>query len=49
MGRVTCLLFPMFMYLALVLADRQRQALAVGFACVQGLAAVLFFTWHQFL
>ena len=49
MGRVTSLLFPMFMYLALVLADRQRQALAVGFAVVQGLAAVLFFTWHQFL
>ena len=24
-------------------------ALAVGFAVVQGLAAVLFFTWHQFL
>ena len=49
MGRVTSLLFPMFMYLALVLADRQRQALAIGFAVVQGLAAVLFFTWHQFL
>ena len=49
MGRVTSLLFPMFMYLALVLADRQRQALAVGFAVVQGLAAVLFFTWHRFL
>ena len=49
MGRVTSLLFPMFMYLALVLADRQRQALAVGFAVVQGLTAVLFFTWHQFL
>ena len=49
MGRVTSLLFPMFMYLALVLANRQRQALAVGFAVVQGLATVLFFTWHQFL
>ena len=49
MGRVTSLLFPMFMYLALVLADRQRQALVCGFACVQGLAAVLFFTWHRFL
>ena len=49
MGRVTSLLFPMFMYLALVLADRQRQALVAGFACVQGLAAVLFFTWHRFL
>ena len=49
MGRVTSLLFPMFMYLALVLADRQRQTLVCGFACVQGLAAVLFFTWHRFL
>ncbi len=49
MGRVTCLLFPMFMYLALVLADRQRQALIAGFACVQGLAAVLFFTWRDFV
>ncbi len=49
MGRVTSLLFPMFMYLALVLADRQRQTLVCGFAVVQGLAAVLFFTWHRFL
>ena len=49
MGRVTSLMFPMFMYLALVLADRQRQALVCGFACVQGLAAVLFFTWHRLL
>ena len=49
MGRVTCLLFPMFMYLALVLADRHRHALIAGFACVQGLAAVLFFTWHRLL
>jgi hypothetical protein len=49
MGRVTSLLFPMFMYLALVLADRQRQTLVSGFACVQGLAAALFFTWHRFL
>jgi hypothetical protein len=49
MGRVTSLLFPMFMYLAVVLADRQRQTLACGFACVQSLAAVLFFTWHRFL
>jgi hypothetical protein len=49
MGRVTSLLFPMFMYLAAVLADRQRQTLVCGFAVVQGLAAVLFFTWHRFL
>ena len=49
MGRVTSLLFPMFMYLALVLTDRPRQALVCGFACVQGLAAVLFFTWRVFL
>ena len=49
MGRVTSLLFPMFLYLGLVLADRQRQALIAGFACVQGLAAVLFFTWRRFL
>jgi hypothetical protein len=49
MGRVTSLLFPMFMYLAAVLADRQRQTLVCGFAAVQGLAAVLFFTWHRFL
>jgi hypothetical protein len=49
MGRVTSLLFPMFKYLALVLAGRQRQTLVCGFAIVQGLAAVLFFTWHRFL
>jgi len=49
MGRVTSLLFPMFMYLALVLADWQRQSIVVGFAALQGLAAVLFFTWRVFL
>ena len=49
MGRTTSLLFPMFLYLALVLVDRRRQTLVGGFACVQGLAAVLFFTWHRFL
>ncbi len=49
MGRVASPLFPIFMYLALVLADRQRQALVCGFACVQGLAAVIFFTWHRLL
>ena len=49
MGRVTSLLFPMFMYLALALTDQQRQALVTGFACVQGFAAVLFFTWRVFL
>ncbi len=49
MGRVTSLLFPMFMYMAAVLADRHRQTLVCGFAAVQGLAAVLFFTWHRFL
>ena len=49
MGPVTSLLFPMFMYLALVLVDRQRQAIVCGFACIQGLAAALFFTWHRFL
>ena len=48
MGRATSLLFPMFLYLALVLADRRRQTLVGGFACLQGLAAVLFFTWHHF-
>ena len=49
MGRTTSLLFPMFLYLALVLTDRRRQTLVGGFACVQGLAAVLFFTWHRLL
>ena len=49
MGRTTSLLFPMFLYLALVLTDRRRQTLVGGFACVQGLAAVLFFTWHRVL
>jgi hypothetical protein len=47
-GRTTSILFPMFMYLALVLVNRQRQILVAGFASVQGLAAVLFFTWRVF-
>lgn len=49
MGRVTSLLFPMFLYLGLVLTERRRQTLVAGFACVQGLAAVLFFTWRPFV
>jgi hypothetical protein len=45
-GRVTAVLFPVFLWLAAVLAPPHRQAWIVGFACLQGLAAVLFFTWR---
>jgi len=47
-GRLTAVLFPLFLYLASVLSDRRAAALACGFAGLQGLGAVLFFTWRPF-
>jgi hypothetical protein len=46
MGRLTSVLFPVFFWLAAVLSPPHRQAWAAGFACLQGVAAVLFFTWR---
>ena len=46
MGRVTSVLFPTFIWLAAVLPARQRYAWIAVFATLQGLFALLFFTWY---
>jgi hypothetical protein len=45
-GRVTSVLFPAFLWLGAVIPPRQRGAWVAVFACLQGFAAVLFFTWR---
>jgi hypothetical protein len=47
LGRLTSTLFPLFLALALVLPRRAIPACAVAFALLQGLVAVLFFTWRD--
>ena len=46
MGRVTSVLFPTFIWLAAVLPATQRYAWITVFATLQGLCALLFFTWY---
>jgi hypothetical protein len=45
-GRMTSVLFPLFMWLAAVLTPEHRTAVIAAFAAGQGLAATLFFTWR---
>jgi hypothetical protein len=45
-GRVTSTLFPIFLWLAAVLPERQLTAWVAAFAIGQGLMAVLFYTWR---
>ena len=45
-GRLTAVLFPMFLYLAARLTRAQWEATLCAFAIIQGLAATLFFTWR---
>jgi hypothetical protein len=45
-GRFTSTLFPLFFALALVLPERQLTGWVVAFSILQGLFAVLFFTWR---
>lgn len=45
-GRMTSVLFPLFVWLARVVPVSYRPAVLVGFASLQGLCAVLFFTWR---
>jgi hypothetical protein len=47
LGRLTSTLFPLFLALALVLPRRAIPACAAAFAVLQGLVAVLFFTWRD--
>lgn len=45
MGRITAVLFPLFIWLASV-AGRTTVPVALGFALLQALVAVLFYTWR---
>jgi len=45
-GRMTSVLFPLFIWLAAVLPRDRRTGLMAAFATGQGFAAVLFFTWR---
>jgi hypothetical protein len=46
MGRLTSTLFPLFLSLAATLPPRAVLPCCIAFAVVQGLCAVLFFTWR---
>ena len=46
MGRVTSVLFPVFLWLGASLPARHRPAWIVTFALLQGFVAVMFFTWR---
>src|SRR5690349_7212081 len=46
MGRVTSVLFPVFLWMGAAVPARHRQAWIVTFALLQGFVAVMFFTWR---
>jgi hypothetical protein len=46
-GRLSAVLFPAFVWLAAVVPVPQRSAWIGSFMAVQGLNAVLFYTWHE--
>jgi hypothetical protein len=46
MGRVTSVLFPVFLWLAAAVPARHRTAWIACFALLQGFVAVMFFTWR---
>ena len=45
-GRFTSTLFPLFFALASLVPERHLTSVIVGFSVLQGLIAVLFFTWR---
>jgi hypothetical protein len=45
-GRLTSILFPVFVWLVTVVPVRHRAAVMIVFAALQGFAATLFFTWR---
>jgi len=49
MGRITSTLFPLFIALAAVIPLRAVPVWTTGFALLQGLVAVLFFTWRHMI
>jgi hypothetical protein len=46
MGRVTSVLFPVFLWLGAAVPARHRVAWIGLFALLQGFVAVMFFTWR---
>jgi hypothetical protein len=46
MGRVTSVVFPVFLWLAAVIPPRHRTAWIAAFALLQAFVAVMFFTWR---
>jgi hypothetical protein len=46
MGRVTSVLFPVFLWMAAAVPPHHRIAWIAAFAVLQGFAAVMFFTWR---
>jgi len=46
MGRVTSVMFPAFLWLGAAIPARQRSSWLVGFAMLQALCAIAFFTWR---
>ena len=46
MGRVTSVIFPTFLWLGAVVPARHRTGWLVGFAMLQALCAIAFFTWR---
>jgi hypothetical protein len=46
MGRVTSVLFPVFLWLGAAIPARHRTAWIACFALLQGFAAVMFYTWR---
>jgi len=46
MGRVTSILFPVFLWMAAAVPPRHRTAWIALFALLQGFVAVMFFTWR---
>lgn len=46
MGRVTAVLFPVFLWMGGAIPERHRTAWIALFACLQGFVAVMFFTWR---
>jgi hypothetical protein len=46
MGRITSVIFPLFLWLGTAVPPRHRTAWLMGFAMLQGLGAIVFFTWR---
>ena len=46
MGRVTSIVFPVFLWLGAAVPARHRGAWIVGFTLLQGFVAAMFFTWR---